>query len=76
MKFPNKVTPYNKSILPKLPILLTFLREKDYTVTTLYDNVKEKMSVNEYIDALDCLYALGNITMNKEVLHYVERNTI
>lgn len=34
------------------------------------------MSINEYIDALDCLFAIGKIKINKEVLHYVERDTI
>ena len=76
MKFPNKITPYKKSVLPKLPIILSFLSKKDYTVTTLYAAVSEKMTTNEYIDALDCLYALGKIAMNKEVLHYVERNIL
>lgn len=76
MRLPNKVTSYKKSIFPKLPVILNFLKIKDYTVTTLYENIKEQMTVNEYIDALDCLYALGSITMYKEVLHYVERNTI
>ena len=76
MRLPNKVTSYKKSIFPKLPVILNFLKIKDYTVTTLYENIKEQMTVNEYIDALDCLYALGSVTMHKEVLHYVERNTI
>ena len=76
MKFPNKITPYGKSILPKLIAILKFIEEKDYTVTPLYEVLSNKMTINEYIDALDCLYALGKITMNKEILHYVERNTI
>ena len=76
MKFPNKVTTYKKSILPKLPPILKLISAKDYTVTTLYESVSDKMTINEYIDALDCLYALGKITMEKEVLHYAERNTI
>lgn len=76
MKFPNKITPYNKSVLPKLPPILKLLKDKDYTVTTLYESLSGKMTINEYIDALDCLYALGKISMQKEVLHYVEGNTI
>ena len=76
MKFPNKVTPYKKSILPKLPPILALITVKDYAVTTLYEAVQSKMTINEYIDALDCLFALGKITMSKEVLHYVEGNPI
>ena len=76
MKFPNKVTPFNQSVLSKLVPIIQILQEKDYTVYTLYNSLPVKMSVNEYIDALDCLYALGVVTLNKEVLHYVNRNTI
>ena len=76
MKFPNKVTPFNQSVLSKFVPIIQILQEKDYTVYTLYNSLKVKMTVNEYIDALDCLYALGVVTLNKGVLHYVNRNSI
>ena len=76
MKFPNKVTPFNQSVLSKFVPIIQILQEKDYTVYTLYNSLKVKMTVNEYIDALDCLYALGVFTLNKGVLHYVNRNSI
>ncbi len=55
MKFPNKVTSFNQSVLSKLVPIIQILQEKDYTVYTLYNSLKVKMTVNEYIDALDCL---------------------
>lgn len=73
---PNKVTSFNQSVLSKLVPIIQILQEKDYTVYTLYNSLKVKMTVNEYIDALDCLYALGVVTLNKGVLHYVNRNSI
>ena len=76
MKFPNKVTPFNQSVLSKFVPIIQILQEKDYTVYTLYNSLKVKMTVNEYIDALDCLYALWVVTLNKGVLHYVNRNSI
>lgn len=76
MKFPNKVTPFNQSVLSKFVPIIQILQEKDYTVYTLYNSLKVKMTVNEYIDALNCLYALGVVTLNKGVLHYVNRNSI
>ena len=76
MKFPNKVTPFNQSVLSKLVPIIQFLQEKDYTVYTLYNSLPVKMTISEYIDALDCLYALGVGALNKEVLHYVNRNSI
>ena len=50
------------------------LSEKDYTVSVLFDSVSKEMTVTEYIDALDCLYALGTINFSKGVLHYVKGN--
>ena len=76
MKFPNKVTPFNQSVLSKLVPIIQILQEKDYTVYTLYNSLPVKMTISEYIAALDCLYALGVFTLNKEVLHYVNRNSI
>ena len=32
--------------------------------------------LQDFIDTLDCLYVLGEITLNKEVIHYVKRNSI
>ena len=74
MRFPNKVTNYKKSVLSKLPIILDLLSQKDYTVSVLFDAVSKDMTVTEYIDALDCLFALGTINHSKGVLHYVKGN--
>lgn len=74
MRFPNKVTNYKKSVLSKFSIILNLLSEKDYTVSVLFDSVSKEMTVTEYIDALDCLYALGTINFSKGVLHYVKGN--
>ena len=74
MRFPNKVTNYKKSVLSKLPIILNLLSQKDYTVSVLFDAVSKDMTVTEYIDALDCLFALGTINYSKGVLHYVKGN--
>lgn len=74
MRFPNKVTNYKKSVLSKLPIILDLLSQKDYTVSVLFEAVSKDMTVTEYIDALDCLFALGTINYSKGVLHYVKGN--
>ena len=75
MKLPSKVTSFKKSIFPLLTKLLELLSEKDYSAARLYDKVSNDMTVNEFIDALDCLFILEKITMSQEVIHYVERNT-
>ena len=64
MKFPSKVTPYQVSILAKFPIILSYLEIEDLTPSTLYKNVKSKVSdVGEFLEILDCLYALGKIEL-------------
>ncbi len=74
MKLPNKVTSYKESVLSKLYSILEVLCQKDMHIYELYYNTKEKYSSYfDFIDALDCLFALGKIVYleNKEELHYV-----
>lgn len=74
MLLPNKLFSYNESILCKLPVVLRELERKPYSVHELYKLVARKMSgVSEYIEVLDCLYALGKIKYDEEVgvLRYV-----
>ena len=74
MLLPNKLIPYDQSILSKLPIILKELDNHPIPVHELYKRVIKKMSgVNEFIDALDCLYALGKIEFDEkeETLRYV-----
>ena len=63
MKLPNKLFSYNESILSKFPIVLNELNEKEYiTIYQLYVNVIGKFdSVSEFLEALECLYALRKI---------------
>lgn len=74
MKFPSKVTPYQASILAKFPVVLSCLEAEDMKPDMLYKKVKSKVSdVGEFLEILDCLYALGKIELYPEggVLHYV-----
>lgn len=74
MLLPNKLISYDQSILPKFPVVLKELKNGPMSVHDLYKRVIKKMSgVSEFIDTLDCLYALGKIEFDKEeeVLRYV-----
>ncbi len=74
MLLPNKLIPYDQSVLPKLPVILKELKGNPKSVHELYKRVIKKMTgVSEFIDALDCLYALGKIEFDEkeEVLRYV-----
>ena len=58
MKLPSKVTSYKESTISKFPIILKLLKEKDYTVSSLYTKIKNKISIK------------------KEFIHYVKKDTI
>ncbi|GKS13359.1 hypothetical protein YDYSY3_43590 [Paenibacillus chitinolyticus] len=63
MKFPNKLYTYNESIISKLPIIMNEIEnDKDFSLSDLYSSVISKFqNITEFLDALDCLYALGKI---------------
>ena len=71
MKFPNKITTYKESSLPKMVIVLTELEKGDLSIDFLYEIVKNKIpSFNEYLEILVSLYALDKVILNElEELH-------
>ena len=74
MRLPNKVITFKESTLSRFPVVLQVLRERDMKPGDLYRKVRSKVEdVGEYIDILDCLYALGRIELIEHlgVLHYV-----
>ena len=74
MKLPNKVITYKESTISKFPAVLSCLKEQDMSPASLYKKVKSKVEdIGEYIDILDCLYALGKIELIEHLgeLHYV-----
>lgn len=74
MKLPNKVTSYQESVLSKLTILLDVLSLKDLSVLELFFKTRRHFTdTSEFIDTLDCLFALNKLEYNEEmaVLHYV-----
>lgn len=75
MKLPNKVITYKESTISKFPILLSCLKEQDMSPASLYKKIKSQVEdIGEYIDILDCLYALGKIELIEHlgVLYYVD----
>lgn len=77
MRLPSKVTNYKESTLAKFSPVLVVLSEHDQSPAGLYKKVKSKIGTfGEYLEILDCLYALGKIQFNERtgVLHYVDTN--
>ena len=73
MKIPSKVTPYKESTIAKFPIVLGLLENTDMTPKEVYAalNKKKLSDISEFIELLDCLYALHKIELREGVLHYV-----
>lgn len=66
MLLPNKLFSYNQSVLSKLPAFLTAL-DKPTNLKDLYQNIQcATMSTMEFMEVLDCLYALNKIDIDNE----------
>ncbi len=75
MKLPNKFITYKESIIFKFPMVLNELKDFDLSISDLYKKIRKNIDgVQEYLDILDCLYALNKITLIEEVVHYVKTN--
>ena len=72
MKMPNKVTPYKESSIAKFPVVHSLLEKKDMTPSELFSKVKKNkiQNIDEFVEIIDCLYAMHKIELNGEVLHY------
>ena len=74
MKLPSKITSYSESVLSKFSPILSTLQNGDTGVFALYETtIKHFNSIEEFLDTLDCLFALQKIRYDaeREVLCYV-----
>ena len=71
MLFPSKFTSFEESVISKM-ILIFEVKDETIGVIDLYNKLKRKFqSIDEFIFALDGLYALGYIEIEDEVIRYV-----
>ena len=78
MRYPDKVTSYSNSVIALFTSILDQLSIKKLSPKELFSIAcGKKYNVREYMDALDCLYALGCIMIDEETgeLSYVERDS-
>ncbi len=74
MLFPSKFTSFQESIIYKM-ILILELKEKKINLNLLYKKLKHKFTcIDEFIFALDGLYALGYIKIDGKDIIYVSGN--
>lgn len=75
MKLPSKFLNYKESSLYKFPYFLEALESCDLSILELYKKTKKYVdNIQEWIEIMDCLYALNAIELNEEVVHYVKKN--
>lgn len=73
MRYPSKIVSYKESIIGKMPVVLAALSICEMSVYDLYIKTHKGFSgIEEFIDTLDCLYALHKIEYDseKEVIKY------
>jgi len=67
MRFPNKIISYSQSIIPCFPTVLSAIKEMPLSPDVLYKKtVKDFSDVGEFVEALDCLYAMGYIEYDRK----------
>ena len=74
MRLPSKITSYRESVISKFSPVLSVLKESDIEIFALYKTtMKYFSSIEEFMDTLDCLFALQKIRYDeeREVLCYV-----
>ncbi len=77
MILPSKLFSYNQSILPKVVLIAKILKEGDQGVRELFEDLQDQFNgTDEFMDAMDCLYAIGRVELDpdRRVLRYVERD--
>lgn len=66
MRLPSKTTPYDRSIIPYFSRIVSVLSSEDADPMKVFDKIELKdKTINDYLDALDCLFALGKIELTK-----------
>ena len=74
MLIPNKLTTINESVFSKFIPVIKTLENRDMSALELYYTVKSASTdIDDYMVALDCLYALGKIEYNDDerTIYYV-----
>ena len=66
MKFPNKLYGVSESVIGKMTQLMEMIPEGGEDVLALSSKATKKMSVFDFIDALECMYAIGVIEFNQD----------
>ena len=79
MRLPSKVNTFSDSVIALFVPILEKLETQDMTPRELLKAMKTTdIEISIFLDALDCLYALGKIQIldGMEVLRYVKKDNV
>lgn len=66
MLLPNKMISYSDSVISKFSVVLTELQKKSQNIHELYKKHKKEFeSIQNYIEVLNCLFALNKIQIDE-----------
>ena len=66
MLLPNKMISYSDSVISKFSVVLTELQKKTQNIHELYKKHKKEFeSIQNYIEVLNCLFALNKIQIDE-----------
>ena len=68
MVLPGKTADYKSSVISKFTLILQIMKDEKFCeVSELQERTKQSFSsIAEFVQVLDCLFALGKIEMNED----------
>ena len=61
MNFPNKFIPVPQSVIGNMLLLMEQIKGQEISLDILQNKLKYKMEIDDMIEALTCLYAIGRV---------------
>lgn len=68
MNFPNKFIPVPQSVIGNMLLLMEQIKGKEISLDTLQNKLKYKMGIDDMIEALTCLYAIGRVEIKNHLI--------
>lgn len=68
MNFPNKFIPVPQSVIGNMLLLMEQIKGKEISLDILQNKLKYKMEIDDIIEALTCLYAIGRVEIKNHLI--------
>ena len=68
MNYPNKFIPVPQSVIGNMLLLMEQIKGKEISLDTLQNKLKYKMEIDDMIESLTCLYAIGRVEIKNHLI--------